>query len=237
MTLDKNLPWTHHVNKLIIKTKSSINLLRSLSAKKWGASKTAQLQIYKTLIKPKITYGMELFSSISGKNKSKLDSIQYKCLKIICTAPHATALSALQNKTGELPFHLEQNKLLLRHIVRLKNSPNNPTNSVTIDSWHNHYTKRHTPTTYQQIEEYLPQINKYNSIQGLSTTPPWQLKPIKTDIFLSSIINKTTTTPETAKMETLHTWNYIKTPPQSIQMAPNNQISTQEQESTSPSNT
>ena len=203
MVFDKTLSWKHHVEYITNKTKNAINLLRSLSAKNWGANKIAQLRIYKTLIKPKITYGMELFSSLTKSIKNKLDAIQYKCLKIVCSAPHSTGLAALQNETGELPFHLEQKKLLLRHIIRLKNSPTNPTNSVTSDSWHIYYSKSHSPSTYQQIENFLPIIRQYNPAPASPSYPPWRLKPIQTDTFLSTIIDKSTTLPEKAYAETL----------------------------------
>lgn len=203
MIFDKTLSWNHHIEYIINKTKNAINLLRSLSAKNWGANKISQLKIYKTIIKPKITYGMELFSSISTTMQNKLDAIQYKCLKVVCSAPHSTALAALQNETGELPFHLEQKKLLLRHITRLKNAPNNPTNSVTLDSWHNYYSKPYSPSTYQQIENFLPIINQYNPPQALPSSPPWRFTPIKTDTFLCTVIDKSTTLPEKAKVETL----------------------------------
>ena len=113
--------------------------MRSLTKHQWGASKTALLTIYKTLIKSKFSYISELFYSASQKNLRKLDSIQHRALKIVCKAAHSTSLEALQNECGEPPLHLQRLKILARHVTRIQTTTDNPARSILDDNWQNYY--------------------------------------------------------------------------------------------------
>ena len=65
LTFDQQLTWKPHINNIVDKTKKKINLLRSITGQRWGANKATLLRIYRTLIRPKIEYGFELFFSAS----------------------------------------------------------------------------------------------------------------------------------------------------------------------------
>ena len=96
MTLDKQLTWRPHINKLIEKTKKTLNLMRSLSGQSWGATKTTQMMIYRALIRSRIDYGCIVYNTISNDLQNQLSRIQTAALKICSGSMKGTASSALQ---------------------------------------------------------------------------------------------------------------------------------------------
>ena len=150
-----------------------------------SSSKTTQLKLYRSLIKSKLNYGSELLHSAPLTQLKRLDSIQYRCLKIICKAAHSTPLLALQNETGELPLHLDRQRYLAKYFTRNKNSVNNPVHSTLKDSWQIHYGKFKSPPFIKQLEQFIPLINKFNDFNYLSAKPFWLYQPLDIDTFLS----------------------------------------------------
>ena len=203
LTFDKRLNWNSHIDNIIKKTAPALNLLRSVASHTWGASKTVLLTLYKSLVKSRMSYGSELFYSATKSNLEKLDSIQYRALKIICKAAHSTSLLALQNECGDPPLHLQRLRTLARHITRLQMVKDNPGKTVVEDSWENYYSTYNSPTIYKQLENLLPAITKYNDKPIISNIPPWKYSPISTDTYLSTKIDKQTTNSLAAKAITL----------------------------------
>ena len=203
LTFDKRLNWKTHIENIIKKTTPALNLLRSIVSHTWGASKTVLLTLYKSLVRSRISYGSELFYSATKQHLEKLDTIQYKALKIVCKAAHSTSLLALQNECGDPPLYIQRLKTLARHITRLQIVKDNPAQNVAEDSWENYYLTSDSPTIFKQLENFLPDIAKFNDKSILPNTPPWQYTPIFTDTHLSTKIDKQTTNSLAAKAITL----------------------------------
>jgi len=189
MTFDQRLTWNKHIEKVIDSCKVKMNLLRSLTGQQWGACKRSLLQIYKTLIRPKLEYGMELLHTASRKAWKKLEVIQNTCLRIACGAMHGTAADALQQECGELPLKLRRQQALLRYTSRIASSPNNPATSLLQDSWHNHYGnyKPGTEPVYIQTQHFLFQHKIQPSI--INRMPTWK-SPIIVDTTLQQQVQQ-----------------------------------------------
>jgi len=86
LIFDSKLTWSAHVDYIIGRCKSRINLMRCLSGTRFGASKRCLLTIYKVLIRSVLDYGAIAYDSASLAVKNKLDSIQYRAL-ITCCGP------------------------------------------------------------------------------------------------------------------------------------------------------
>jgi ribonuclease HI len=192
LIFDPKLTWNNHINYLVAKCQSRINLLRSLSGQTWGASKKALLSVYRTLIRSKLDYGSELFHTASQYLLKKLDVIQSKCLRICCGAMHQTPIIALEQECGEMPLKLRRTKILFRHCIRIKTLKDNPASACLDDCWQNYYgnNRDNKQTVYQQTEPIRGLLQDPIHAPVLTAGPGWRLTTPSIDCTLSQCINK-----------------------------------------------
>lgn len=67
LTFDSRLSWVPHINELHAKSVRKISMLKTLSHKSWGASRSSLVTIYKSLILSKLDYGCMFYSSARAK--------------------------------------------------------------------------------------------------------------------------------------------------------------------------
>ena len=104
MIFDQQLNWNKHIENIVENCKKKINLIRSLTGHQWGAGKQSIMKIYRTLIRPKMEYGMELFHTAIKSAWRNLEIIQSTCLRLACGAMCSTAVDAVQQECGEPPI-------------------------------------------------------------------------------------------------------------------------------------
>jgi ribonuclease HI/exonuclease III len=140
LVFDSKMTWSKHVDYIIDRCKKRINLLRCISGSKWGAHGKSLLNIYKALIRPVLDYGCEAYDSAADSIKNKLDSIQYKALKISTGAISRTSLCTLQIECGEPPLHLRR-RFLARIFKAGISNEYHPNSDMTEDCWQKHMFK------------------------------------------------------------------------------------------------
>lgn len=96
--LDPKVKWTPHIKLLHEKGIKCLTGLRPILNRQSNLSPYTKLRIYKTLIRPVITYAAPVWSSTSDSNYSKLQVIQNKALKTAYNTPYYTNLKRLHNK-------------------------------------------------------------------------------------------------------------------------------------------
>jgi hypothetical protein len=85
LTLDKRLSWSPHI-KLKRKTVNSrLHILRPLLKSKLSLSNKPT--IYKSIIRPAWTYGIQLWGSAKPSNTNTLQAFQSICLRLITSSP------------------------------------------------------------------------------------------------------------------------------------------------------
>ncbi|UYV81925.1 hypothetical protein LAZ67_21000150 [Cordylochernes scorpioides] len=73
--------FTPHVNDILCKAGRMKNLLCSLSGNMWGLDTEKRLTLFKTIIRPVLTYGSEIwFKYLNNRCKQKLNSMQYQII-------------------------------------------------------------------------------------------------------------------------------------------------------------
>ena len=71
-----SLSWKIHIENIVSRCFSSLNMLRAITGSSWGANNRTLLLFYKQYIRPVIEYGSELFNKSSTfYTKKKLDSV------------------------------------------------------------------------------------------------------------------------------------------------------------------
>src|SRR5699024_472222 len=87
------LNFTPHINQIITKSTRIKNFLFSLCAKSWGINTHKRIILYKSLIRPILTYASEVWGSHLNLNSiKKLNSFQYNILKY-CIGAYNTVSS------------------------------------------------------------------------------------------------------------------------------------------------
>ena len=120
MIFDQKLTWDEHVSYIEDRCKGRLNLMRSLTGTKFGASKRCLLTIYRALIRSVLDYGAIAYDTAARRIKARLDVLQGKALRICCGAMVGTATCALQNECREQPLSLRRRKLQIQYSVKIK---------------------------------------------------------------------------------------------------------------------
>lgn len=99
-TLDTKLNWTENISKLSVKGAKALNALNPVLNRRSCLSSETKLRIYRTLVRPCITYACPVWSSTCKTNINKLQVIQNKALKYAFQTPFCTNLQKLHRKIG-----------------------------------------------------------------------------------------------------------------------------------------
>ena len=185
---DGKLSWKVHIEYIETKCKKVMNLMRMVTGHYWGADKLSLMNIYKALIRSNLDYGCIIYSSASKTSLKKLDSIQFKALRIALGAIKTTPTSALLVEAEETPLSLRFIKLSITYWVRLQGSPNNPAVSVLKDCWE--YYKKSSGFGWnieKTAEQYGMKQFEFSPALVLSGVPPWILPSPKID---TELLNK-----------------------------------------------
>lgn len=124
MHLDKRLTWKEHIKSkrkhLDIKIKKMVWLLRPKSE----LSFNNKLILYKAILKPVWTYGIQLWGTANNSNIEILQRFQSKTLRFISNAPWYVTNKAIHRDLKILTVTEEIKKFSTRYLDRLSNHPN-----------------------------------------------------------------------------------------------------------------
>ncbi|WP_230209703.1 reverse transcriptase domain-containing protein [Solemya velum gill symbiont] len=115
---DRRLVWSMHVDNLLARCKSVLNILKVLAGTDWGGHPRQMLQLYRALIRSRLDYGCQVYNSASPSVKSRLDTIQAQGLRICLGVPRTTPNEALQVEAGEMPLQLRRDQLSATYYVK-----------------------------------------------------------------------------------------------------------------------
>ena len=129
MTLDNSITWKRHIDRLRASCYSTINLLKTLSHKRWGADRASLLRLYIMLLKPKLDYGCEIYASAAQSHLNKLTPIHNTAIRIATGAFRTSPLVSLYAESGIKPLTTYRNIKLLNTFARIYTNPRHPLHS------------------------------------------------------------------------------------------------------------
>lgn len=112
--LDSALKFHTHVQKVISKFNSCLRTLYPLLNKNSRLNQNNKKLIYTSIIRPLITYAAPVLAMTSKTQKTKIQRLQNKCLRLILTADRYTTIQELHRQT-DIPT-------IIQHIHRLTQS-------------------------------------------------------------------------------------------------------------------
>jgi len=149
---DSKLNWNEHIEYVVQKCKSRLNLMRAISGTKFGARKKPLLTIYRALIRSVIDYGAVAYDTASKSNLHKIDRIQSRALRICCGANITTPILALQNECGEAPLSHRRTLQQTYYKIKVMTTPNHMNRSVFEEHWSDKSKKRMSPSLFAKTK-------------------------------------------------------------------------------------
>ncbi|KDR21068.1 hypothetical protein L798_04127, partial [Zootermopsis nevadensis] len=109
--LDRKLAYRSHISKAVCRANHRLRQLYPILTKSSSININLALKIYKTLLRPIITYAAPAWGYAAKTHISKLQVFQNKVLRIITKLPWVTAIEILHEKIGIATFRYHVRKI------------------------------------------------------------------------------------------------------------------------------
>jgi len=115
---DSKCTWRKHIEYQKQKCQQRINFLRTITGTWWGAHPRDLIRLYQTTILSVMEYGSFCFRSAANTHLKKLETIQYRCLRIALGCMQSTHTMSLEVLAGVLPLKNRFSELSYRFLIR-----------------------------------------------------------------------------------------------------------------------
>ena len=181
VVFDEKHSWHPHINYVVERCKTRLNIIRCLVGTHWGADTKTLLILYRAIIRPILDYACQIFISALPTIINKLNAIQYISLRIITGALPFTSLESLLIECGEMPLDIRRKYLC--HIYKLKiinAAKSHPTKEIFLDCWQYQIGKFKRPPLPVCTLDYNPIVEPDHSPEQ----PYWHfpLPPINLEL-------------------------------------------------------
>lgn len=129
--LDSRLTWKNHISKKRKEMDLKIKKMYWLLGKRSSLSLENKLLLYKAVIKPVWTYGIELWGCSSKSNVNIIQRFQSKTLRLLVNAPWYVSNHTLHNDLNIPLVEEERRRRAEKHFVRLQSHPNELASNLT----------------------------------------------------------------------------------------------------------
>ncbi|XP_063216388.1 uncharacterized protein LOC134527548 isoform X1 [Bacillus rossius redtenbacheri] len=116
---DRTLNGIGHINYVINKCYHRIQLLKALTANRWGADIHTLRSIFLATVRTNLIYGCILLQHISKTQAYRLEKVQNEAMRIILGAFKSTPIIYLQVELGILPLTLYRPLTYCKHWTHL----------------------------------------------------------------------------------------------------------------------
>ena len=144
MHLDRRLTWKQHIDAKITQIKLKKANLEWLIGIRSSIKLEYKVLLYKTIIKPIWTYGIQLWGTASASNVSKLQRRQSNILRSITGAPWYIRNANIHKDLNILTVEEEIKKLCRKYLNKLSEHPNNLARQLLLFGGHDRLRRRDT---------------------------------------------------------------------------------------------
>ena len=130
LRIDSSLTWEDHIKYLKGDCLKRMNLLKHLSHTSWGADSKSLLRIYTSIVKSKLDYGNEAYTSASPSLLKKLEPIQNQAIRISTGAFKSSPIKSLEVISNTKPLQISQEIKQLNYLTRVIANKSNPINMI-----------------------------------------------------------------------------------------------------------
>ena len=118
--------FSQHIKDTVKKSKSKVNILKSLAGSSWGQDKDTLLLTYKSVCRSTLEYATPVWSTlISDSNWNRLQSVQNQALRVATGCLQMSSTDHLHQETKVLPIR-EHSTMLTKQYSANCLKPNHP---------------------------------------------------------------------------------------------------------------
>ena len=143
--LDRRLTWRNHITAKKKQLDLKLRNLYWIIGRQSRLSLTNKLLVYKIILKPIWTYGVQLWGSASNSNLEILERFQSKVLRILTNAPWYVPNVVIRRDLKVSTVRQEVRNLSVTYRQRIANHPNSLANCLFQGLNYNRRLKRHCP--------------------------------------------------------------------------------------------
>jgi len=144
--LDRRLTWRKHINAKRKQQDLKLRNLYWIIRRKSQLSLENKLLVYKVILKPVWTYGIQLWGIASNSNLEILERFQSNVLRIITDAPRYVPNTIIKSDLQIPMVKQEARKFSAKYRIRLDTQPNNLANTLFKEQFGTRRLKRLYPT-------------------------------------------------------------------------------------------
>lgn len=191
LTFDKKLSFQTHIQCLKVKCLKSLNLLKILSHRSWGADKETLLRVYTTTVRSKLDYGCMVYGSARKSVLKRLDPIHHQGLRLVLGAFRTSPVESLYVECNEWSLKRRRFYLSTLYGLRVRSYSQHPAlPSVKGTRFKQLFLNKPTvtrPFSLRILDDVeFHDFTHYNSplVESSNRIPPWQ-QPPKCDLSLT----------------------------------------------------
>ena len=132
MHIDNGFTWKQQINSLRTSCMKTLELFKHISHKRWGADRASLLRLYIMLMKPKLDYGCEIYSSASQSLLDKLPPIQNAVIRLSTGAFRSSPILSLTAESGIKPLTTYREIKILNTYARIISNPSHPLHELYV---------------------------------------------------------------------------------------------------------
>ena len=99
-----NLHWKRHIEHIVQKAAKSLNFIKSIACQGWAREPRFLVHLVQTLVRSRLTYGMEAFYTIPTYLLKLLERLEMKALKVALGVPRYAINRFVYRDVGWLPL-------------------------------------------------------------------------------------------------------------------------------------
>jgi hypothetical protein len=122
--LDRKIIWRNHISAKLKQLELKIRNIYWINGRKSQLSLANQLLVYKAILKPRWTYGIQLWGTASNSNIDFLESFHSKALRIITDAPWYLPSAVIKHDLQVPSVRQEVRTYSVTYHARLEGHPN-----------------------------------------------------------------------------------------------------------------
>uniref|UniRef100_A0A8D8QTJ8 RNase H type-1 domain-containing protein n=1 Tax=Cacopsylla melanoneura TaxID=428564 RepID=A0A8D8QTJ8_9HEMI len=181
MILDDKMNWIPHVKYIKQRAVKSLNILKIMNNRYYGANRDLLKKLYMTFTLPILDYGSIIYNSAKDTLLKQLDTVHHMGIRLINRAIKSTPIKSLYAESGIPPLEVRRSFLttnLIRKIANIKIEPLYKIilNNVALNAFSPINETCKFPSIIERYQRKNPIIlNVQNIIPRSRKTPPWRL--------------------------------------------------------------
>lgn len=184
LIFDRKLTFSAHIKDLKTRCIKSLNLLKVLAHRSWGADKETLYKIYMSIIRSRLDYGCMVYGSARPSSLKRLDPIHHQGLRMALGAFRTSPVQSLYVECNEWALDRRRFYLGALYALRVKGCPDHPALPTVLDTRYKQLflnkpavTRPLSMRILQGVEDY--NFLHYNSLisENCKPIPPWQPPP------------------------------------------------------------